>query len=164
LEAGSTTFTISSNAIWSVSDDANWLTVSPLSGDGNGTITATYIANPMAASSIGTITVSCPGLGPQSVTVSQSMQTNVITSDNNRMKVYPNPAKDFITVKFDDTIASDFSVSVADALGKSHYVYEYKCNNHEKEITFDLTSLKGGLYFIVIKSQHNINTYKIIKE
>jgi len=164
LEAGSITFTISSNTNWTVSDDADWLTVTPVSGNGNATITVTFVANPMAASSIGTITVSCQGLSPQSVTVSQSRQTGVTKLDGYKLNPYPNPAKDFITLKFDDTIASDFSISVSDALGKSHYVYEYKCDNHEKEITVDLTSLKSGLYFIIVNGQHVIKSYKIIKE
>jgi hypothetical protein len=97
-------------------------------------------------------------------TKSATRQTGVTTLDGNRLRIYPNPAKDFVTMKFDDTIGSDFSISVTDALGKSHYVYEYKGNNHEKEITIDFTSLKKGLYFIIINSQHAIKTYKIIKE
>ena len=35
--AGSTTFSVGSNTHWSVSDDASWLTISPLSGSNNGT-------------------------------------------------------------------------------------------------------------------------------
>jgi hypothetical protein len=164
LEAGSTTFSISSNTAWTVTDDADWLTVSPASGNGNGTITATFIANPLAITSIGTLTISCPGISPQSVTVSQSKTTGVSTSEDIRLTVYPNPAKDFIVIKFDGSIVSDISVSIADALGKSYLLNEYKGDNPEEEKTIDLTSLKSGFYFVIIKSKHAIKTCKIIKE
>jgi hypothetical protein len=164
LEAGSTTFSISSNTSWTVSDDADWLTVSPLSGNGNGTITATFIANPLAITSIGTLTISCPGISPQSVTVSQSKTTGVSTSEDIRLTVYPNPAKDFIVIKFDGSIVSDISVSVADALGKTYFSKEYKGDNSEKEKTIDITSLKRGFYFVIIKGKHTNKTCKIIKE
>ena len=38
-------FTVESNTNWTLSDDAGWLTVSPLSGTGNGTLTATFTEN-----------------------------------------------------------------------------------------------------------------------
>ena len=39
------------NTGWNVSDDAEWLTVTPTSGSNNGTLTATYTANPTTRSS-----------------------------------------------------------------------------------------------------------------
>jgi hypothetical protein len=164
LEAGSTTFSINSNTSWTVTDDADWLTVSPASGNGNATITATFIANPLAITSIGNITISCPGISPQSVTVSQSGQTSVSTSDDIKLSVYPNPAKDFIVIKFSGSISSDITVSVLDALGKSYYSYKFRFVNLEREKIIDLSLLKGGLYFVIVKTTKSIKTYKIIKE
>ena len=54
--AGSTTFNISSNTSWTLTDDASWLTVSPTSGN-NGTITASYQNNNSTNSRTANITV-----------------------------------------------------------------------------------------------------------
>jgi uncharacterized protein (TIGR02145 family) len=71
-DAGSTTFSISSNTNWTVFEEAGWLTVSTSNGSGNVTITATLQANPSSTSRTATITVSGIGVDPQIVTVNQS--------------------------------------------------------------------------------------------
>ncbi|HPR89143.1 MAG TPA: BACON domain-containing protein, partial [bacterium] len=69
--AGSTTFALSSNTSWTVSDDAAWLTVAPASGSNDNTLTATYEANPNTTSRTGTITVVGGGI-TRTVTVVQA--------------------------------------------------------------------------------------------
>ena len=69
--AGSVTFTIKSNTDWEVTDDASWLAVSPESGNGDGTITATCLQNELTTSRVATITVTDGKAGPQNVTVTQ---------------------------------------------------------------------------------------------
>jgi hypothetical protein len=163
-ESGNTVFSISSNTNWTISDDAAWLTVSPTSGSGNGMITATYTANALTTPRTGTITISGTGVSPQSVSVIQSEPTMVNTLDELKASIYPNPNKDFILIKFDGTMVADISISVVDELGRSYYLNEYKCANLDKEMIIDLTSLKSGLYFVIIKGENIIKTYKIIKE
>lgn len=70
-EAGSTTFNVSANIDWAVTDDADWITVSPSSGSDNGTLTATYTENKNTALQIANITVSGSGKS-QLVTVTQA--------------------------------------------------------------------------------------------
>src|SRR3972149_10147832 len=60
--AGSTTFLITSNTSWTVSDDAGWLSITPENGSGNGTITATYTENPNTVVRSGTITINGGGI------------------------------------------------------------------------------------------------------
>ena len=55
--AGSTTFDVTSNMSWTVSDNVNWLTVTPESGSNNGLLTATYSDNTTTNQREGTITV-----------------------------------------------------------------------------------------------------------
>jgi hypothetical protein len=43
--SGSTTFTLTSNTNWTVSDNVSWLAVSPASGSSNSTLTAVYSSN-----------------------------------------------------------------------------------------------------------------------
>jgi uncharacterized protein (TIGR02145 family) len=70
--AGTTTFEVSSNTSWTIEESVSWLTVSPLSGGGNGTLTITYEANSSAESRIGQITITSAGGNPVvNVTVTQ---------------------------------------------------------------------------------------------
>ncbi|MFN4257046.1 MAG: peptidoglycan DD-metalloendopeptidase family protein [Saprospiraceae bacterium] len=49
--AGSTTFSITATGAWTASDNASWVTLSPTTGTGNGTLTVNYTANPSATDS-----------------------------------------------------------------------------------------------------------------
>ncbi|MBE0648187.1 MAG: T9SS type A sorting domain-containing protein [Bacteroidales bacterium] len=71
-EAGSTSFSVTSNSAWNTSSDKTWCTVSPTSGNGNGTITANYSENTTTATRVATITITVAGLSPQMVTVTQN--------------------------------------------------------------------------------------------
>ncbi|MCF8297575.1 MAG: T9SS type A sorting domain-containing protein, partial [Saprospiraceae bacterium] len=70
--AGNTNFTISSNVAWSASDNASWLSLSPLSGNGNGTLTATYTANTTSNPRAAIITLTGTGVNNQTVTFIQA--------------------------------------------------------------------------------------------
>src|SRR4030043_502778 len=69
--AGSTSFTITSNTTWTVTDDAAWLTITTSGGSNNGTITAVYDANTSTSSRVATVTVSGSGVNSQIVTVTR---------------------------------------------------------------------------------------------
>jgi len=69
--AGSTAFSVTSNAAWTAQSNAAWCTVTT-SGSGNGTITANYTANVSTASRTATITISATGVSNQVVTVVQA--------------------------------------------------------------------------------------------
>jgi len=84
--SGNTTFNVSSNTSWIVSDDATWLTTNPPSGNGDGTITAYFIANP-GVQRVATITVTGNGVTPtRTVTVTQAApivtRTITVSSQN----------------------------------------------------------------------------------
>lgn len=67
-----TTFTVSSDDSWTASSSAGWITVSPSSGSGNGSVTYSVDRWEGAGERTGTITVAVPGVQPVSVTVIQS--------------------------------------------------------------------------------------------
>ena len=161
---GSTTIAITSNTNWSVSDDADWLTVTPGSGSGNGTVTATYSANALPTSRIGIITFSGTGVSSQSVAVTQSDPTQVESLDDIKFSIYPNPTKDFITIHLGETILDDFSISISDVLGKSYYLITNTSGNLSGEHIIDLSSLRKGLYIITIKNKNFSKNYKLVKE
>jgi len=64
---------VTSNTIWSVIDDATWLTVIPASGTGDGSVAVTTIsANISTESRSATVTFSAFGVSSKNVTVTQS--------------------------------------------------------------------------------------------
>ncbi|MCF8366017.1 MAG: hypothetical protein K9H16_09560, partial [Bacteroidales bacterium] len=79
--AGNTTFSISANTGWTVSESVAWFSVSPATGNGNGILTVNYGENATGASRIGNITVTATGGSPtQTVTVSQeSYPTHLVS-------------------------------------------------------------------------------------
>jgi len=69
--SGSTTFSISSNVSWTALEISSWLTLSPTSGTGNATLTATYQANTTSSARTTTISVSGGGIS-QTLTITQA--------------------------------------------------------------------------------------------
>jgi hypothetical protein len=69
--AGTTPFTVTSNSSWSATSNQTWCTVTS-SGNGNGTITATYSQNTLTTSRVANITVTVTGMPPVVVTVTQA--------------------------------------------------------------------------------------------
>jgi len=71
--ASTTTFAITSNTGWAVTESASWLSVLPMSGTGDGTLTVTYNENATGSSRVGSIVVTATGGSPTStVTVTQT--------------------------------------------------------------------------------------------
>jgi hypothetical protein len=68
--SGTTSFDVASNIEWTASCDQSWCTVTS-SGTNNGTITATYQANPAAIARVAAITITGPGVTDQVVTLTQ---------------------------------------------------------------------------------------------
>jgi uncharacterized protein (TIGR02145 family) len=71
--AGTTTFNVTSNTSWSVEENLEWLSVSPVSGNNNETITVNYDENPSGEPREGQITVTADGGNPVvNLTVNQA--------------------------------------------------------------------------------------------
>ena len=69
---------VTSNATWSASSDASWLTVNPSSGTGNGTLTFTAEAN-NGGSRVAHVSVSAPGVQVQTIDVTQLQKVSDLT-------------------------------------------------------------------------------------
>ncbi len=109
---GNTTFDISSNLTWKISDDAEWLSVSPGSGSNSLTITASYDENTTSSPRTGIITVIGSGI-TRTVTIVQDGKT-----DSNYLDVYPSSQS--VSSDLGDTtfsVSSDMSWTVSDDAG-----------------------------------------------
>jgi hypothetical protein len=76
------------------------------------------------------------------------------------IQVYPNPAKDFITIKFENNYDSTLEIEIFNNLGQK--VIKQKIDSNQKIIS--LESLKAGIFVLKIISENKLKTFKIIKE
>nr|NQU91957.1 right-handed parallel beta-helix repeat-containing protein [Bacteroidota bacterium] len=70
--SGTTGFNITSNNYWTVSESVDWLSVQPMNGSGNGTLTVSYDENILITSRLGEIIISTDGAPDVTVTVTQT--------------------------------------------------------------------------------------------
>jgi hypothetical protein len=88
------------------------------------------------------------------IKVAQPSSINDITAENNTISVYPNPAKDFITV---NSIATIKSVKVYNTVGQ--VVIEKLVKDNVAKIA--ISELKSGVYFVATETEKGIVTKKI---
>lgn len=84
--AGSASFTVTSNTAWTSVCDQSWCIVTP-SGNGNGSITATFASNTSVNSRTASITVQGLGTGTQIVQLMQSGATPMLSVNPGYMNV-----------------------------------------------------------------------------
>jgi len=88
--AGNTTFNISSDISWTVTDDADWLSTTPTSGSGDATLTASFYENSTMNQRTATISVIGGGI-TRTVTVVQEAQVTspflTVTPTNQNVSV-----------------------------------------------------------------------------
>lgn len=81
--------------------------------------------------------------------------SNIISSSQHDLKVYPNPVDQFLHI--DNLLESD-NVVIADLYGRDLL----KVNNNDNVV--DLGFLRSGIYVIIIKSKNYISYKKIFKK
>ena len=122
-----------------------------------GATTSTIVISPtLATTYTATGTNTCSSTNStftQSVTTCTGLKTN---SNLGLVKIYPNPVKDVLSVSFDEQ--GTFAITIIDALGKVVYT-----NETDKNLNINTSALSQGIYILKIKSAHEQNNYKFIK-
>lgn len=77
---------------------------------------------------------------------------------NEFVKIYPNPAKDFLTIS--NLQNDEIDVEMTNNLGQ--IVLNMEINDNQNKV--DIRKLKNGIYFLKFKHGESIQTFKIIKE
>lgn len=146
-QSGSTDFTVTSNGNWSASSDSSWCTVTP-SGTGNGTLTADFSANPASTTRTATITVTMTGVTPKTVQVVQAGSTTGIPDyAGNSVSLYPNPARDQVTIDLNGIDDPSVRISVVDLAGRVLLDHSVPGN---KSVALNLADFPKGYYFMKI--------------
>ncbi|HNX78510.1 MAG TPA: BACON domain-containing carbohydrate-binding protein, partial [Prolixibacteraceae bacterium] len=155
--AGSTvTFSISGNTSWTINTGQPWLSASLVSGKGNAVIVLTAQANKEPGNRTATVTVSGTGLEPQTITVTQSLNTGMSDHEKAEITVYPNPFTNEFRVS---GLKNTAVFSLSDVSGK---LLLYRKLNFDELITAG--SIPAGFYIIRILTPRESWEGKIIKK
>ena len=87
--------------------------------------------------------------------ISASKETSAITPES--VKVYPNPAKDILTVELPDPTIKNFTVEITNLKGLSVL-------KEENQAQINVSQLKNGIYLCTVKTESASITRKIIIE
>jgi glycosidase len=87
-------------------------------------------------------------------------EVSVVKFDENNIQIYPNPAKNLVTITGLDKVV-DAKISIFDAKGSRMYSTK---NNAMQTIQVDISSFAKGEYIISIENTKEYKTVKLIKE
>lgn len=78
------------------------------------------------------------------------------------LKLFPNPATDFVTIQLNEISTQDASLKVIDITGKAVYVQALDAVSDN--ITFDVNRLAPGVYNVLISNANAVYTAKFVKK
>lgn len=88
-----------------------------------------------------------------------ALGTNEMMSLDNRIKLYPNPAKEYFSAFLPENFnKNNLKISVKDLTGK------VVMNFSQFQSEFNISSLPKGIYVVTVSDGKNINTNKLIKQ
>ena len=150
---------ISSNDEWLIQNQPFWLSVNPLSGFGNESITLTASnENNTSAERSANLSISSSNAGSKIVMVSQLPYIGVVeTTSQADLVIKPNPTTGEVTIIPDCNHSYD--LLIYNSLG--NLILTYK--NIENEKTINLSYLPKGLYTIKVTCNNNMKIKKLIK-
>jgi hypothetical protein len=156
----SNTFTVTSNVSWTATSDQTWLTVSPVSGSNNASITLIAGANPNTSIRTATITISSTGVASKTITVTQNAKAATEVSEVSNMGnlIYPNPVKDNVNI-----LLSDENLPATIAIYNLDGIQLLRMQNVTSLTTIDLENYLPGIYMIRIITRKGKIEKKILK-
>ena len=146
------TVDVISTHLWSGYKTGNWFTFSPTGGTGNETVTITALSENYGDDiRTGTITFMNNLSQPVVLTIHQENIVNISRTSFSELALYPNPATSSFRVSANFDKLSLFNG--AGQLVKTSF-------NDNSEI--DVSTLPAGIYFVVIESNNNRITKKLV--
>ncbi|MBA3663354.1 MAG: T9SS type A sorting domain-containing protein [Bacteroidetes bacterium] len=133
-----------------------------------GNITGSVASFTPAASQV----YSCTGTdangcdGNNSVSISVSPCTGMMNgAEEIGFNVYPNPAKDLLTVAVVSSKQFECSIELVDATGKIVFKQKTKFNANSSELKISMNTFANGIYYMKITTKEgNVQTLKVVKE
>jgi len=160
----STTFTVTSNIDWSVSENSEWLSATK---SNDTLLTIYYDENTSVDNRSANITLSGTGVSSQTVTVEQNGTiSNAIIDlfDNTQITIYPIPSSNKIYLKPSSDINSEILISLYDGSGKLLYSSNVDKILSNETIEIDISAFNYGVYILRLNNSKSIKIKKVIKQ
>jgi hypothetical protein len=134
-----------------------------------GSVTGATITDSPAASQVYTVSGSAANgcIGSNTVSVNVSLCTGIAQLNGSAVKynVYPNPAKDQITLNVNVFKNLEITIELIDASGKIALKQTVKFDKTKNDQQINISSVASGVYFLkLISKEGNIQTIKLVKE
>jgi PKD repeat protein len=81
-----------------------------------------------------------------------------------KLKLFPNPAKDEVSLAFSSKDAREYEIRVTDISGKTISITRQNANAGVNAVRVNVSNLTPGLYFAEIRSAESVQTLKFVKE
>ncbi|MCT4639672.1 MAG: T9SS type A sorting domain-containing protein, partial [Bacteroidales bacterium] len=117
------------------------------------TITADSYDISVTVTDKGGLTVS----GDITIDINKTKPTDILDTDNNMFRVYPNPVKDQLYIEVDSD--TKYDITITDISGN----IVYRGNGFTKSEAINTTGLKRGVYMVSIYFSGNRHVTKVIK-
>ena len=157
--AGTVAYSVTCNGDWTAQSNASWVTV-PSNGSGNGNLDVQYGAN-TGAERMADITITTAGLAPVVVQLKQDQFVGIDNVRLDQLMVYPNPSNGLFTLKNYSNSPINAAIEVINQSGTTVLsVPEVSLG----EFVIDLTNLPKSMYFLRIKTQNGVASFKLISK
>lgn len=171
------TISISSDGPWTATTNRNWIALSPVSGNGPGTLTVALSANNLSFDRYGSITITCGGItrpifviqdcvfprcinlrSPESDLDSEPEEKEIVSG------VYPNPFDQEAQIYFNLPKAASVSLEVRDFSGKTiaQFLKNEALPAGEYSEYLNGNNFVTGVYFYILRVDDEIRTGKMV--
>jgi hypothetical protein len=99
----------------------------------------------------------------ESIKILQVTGIDELTSIEENIKIYPNPAYNYLVVKFKDKSTSRKGIDIFNLNGELFYHKDFRISGGPIEQYIDVSSFPIGTYVIKIKSTNEESSFKILK-
>ncbi len=153
-------FQIITNKGWTLSSNADWLSINLPNGKGNFEVILSAKSNNSTQRS-GVITATSEGgiiklINVQQLGSANPIVTGISSTEKIRFNVFPNPAID--KLKLDtDLDSSEFQVKITDSMGRE------LVNTYITGFEIDIKHLPSGVYFIKVSASNNQFVLRFVK-
>jgi hypothetical protein len=165
--SGSTSFSVISNGVanWTASENCNWLSISPISGNENGTITITYQENTSNIERDCDISISCNS-SSDTYTLTQG---HIIDNVNeveyfDKINIIPNPNSGRFILEIETAKAIDLQLKLFNVFGQLMYEDKLGIVSGTIKKNVSVGNFPAGVYTIQLSSMESVVSRMILVE
>jgi hypothetical protein len=155
-EASTATSIVTSNTSWAATSNQDWLTVSPASGTGNGTLTFTAKQNTTVDQRTATVILAATGTNPVSITITQQAEDALLSVSSSQLEIgkeEASTATSAVTSNTSWTASSNeawLTISPASGTGNGTLTFTAKQNTTVDQRTATVISAATGVNPVTI--------------